>query len=74
MPELHDRSTSERLLDVHEAAELLRIKPRTLYKWSYKRKIPTIHLGRALRFRLSTLLELLDQLEEPAVTSNQHEG
>ncbi len=60
----------DRLLDVREAAALLGIKERTLYKWAYQRRIPTIRLGRALRFRLSTLTAMMDRLEEPAVPTN----
>jgi len=33
------------LLTVGEVAELLRIKPQTLYKWICERKIPSISLG-----------------------------
>jgi excisionase family DNA binding protein len=50
----------DRLLDVHEAAALLAVKPATLYQWAYQRRIPVVKLlGRALRFRLSDLEQLI---------------
>jgi excisionase family DNA binding protein len=58
----------ERLLDVHEAATLLRLQPRTLYKLANERRLPVVKLGRATRFRLSSLLELIAASERPAAT------
>jgi excisionase family DNA binding protein len=60
----------ERLLDVHEAATLLRLRPRTLYKLAYERRLPVVKLGRATRFRLSSLLELIAASERPADRPN----
>jgi excisionase family DNA binding protein len=58
----------DRLLDVREAAELLSMKVSTLYEWSYERRIPVVKLfGRALRFRLSTILKLIADSERPAL-------
>ena len=57
----------DRLLDVDEAAALLSLKPSTLYAWSYKRRIPVVKLGGALRFRLSTLQKLMQKAERPAL-------
>jgi len=56
----------ERLLDVHAAADVLSVAPRTLYKWAAKGRLPVVHLGRAVRFRESTLRELVRVNEEPA--------
>jgi excisionase family DNA binding protein len=57
----------DRLLDVHEAAAMLGLKPATLYRWAYERRLPRVKLlGGALRFRLSTLLKLIAESEEPA--------
>jgi excisionase family DNA binding protein len=58
---------SDRLLDVNEAAELLAVSPATLYTWASDRRIPTVKLGRALRFRLSTLRKLIAKSERPAL-------
>jgi len=58
----------QRLLDVREAATLLSLKPKTLYRWAYERRIPVVKLlGGALRFRLSTLLKLIADSEQPAL-------
>ena len=58
----------DRLLDVREAASMLGLKPSTLYQWAYERRIPVIKLmGRALRFRLSTIRKLIAESERPAL-------
>jgi excisionase family DNA binding protein len=61
-------SDDERLLDVREAATMLGLKPSTLYQWAYERRIPVVKLlGRALRFRLSTIRKLIAESERPAL-------
>lgn len=60
----------ERLLDVHETAAMLRLKPATLYQWAYERRIAVVKpsgLRGPLRFRLSTLLKLIEEWERPAI-------
>lgn len=60
----------DRLLDVHEAAGMLGLKPTTLYAWAYERRIAVVKPSGPrgpLRFRLSTLLALIDSWERPAV-------
>lgn len=47
----------DRLMDVDEAAALLRMKPGTLYSWASKRKVPFRKVGAALRFHRGELLE-----------------
>lgn len=66
----HDPSPSQPdcLLDVNEAAKLLSLKPATLYTWASDRRIPTVKLGGALRFRLSTLQKLIAKAERPALS------
>jgi excisionase family DNA binding protein len=56
---------SDRLLTVNEAAELLGVQPRTLYKWAYAHRIPVVKLGRLTRIRLSALMSLIDAGEQP---------
>ena len=59
----------DRLLDVHQAAELLGLKAPTLYAWAHQRKVPVVKPSGPrgpLRFRLSTLLKLLDKWEVQA--------
>jgi excisionase family DNA binding protein len=45
----------ERLLTPYEAAEFLRVKRSTLYTWAYRRVIPSVKVGGALRFSPSAL-------------------
>ena len=52
----------EPLLDVVEAAMLLRMHPRTLRVKARKRMIPAIQVGRRWRFRASTLNAWLERL------------
>ena len=59
----------DRLLDVREAASMLGLKPSTLYQWAYERRIPVVKLGRALRFRSSTIQKLINASERPAIRS-----
>lgn len=61
-------AAGDRLLTVDEAAQLLGLKRSTLYQWAYERRIPTVKLlGRALRFRLSTIEQLIAASERPAL-------
>jgi excisionase family DNA binding protein len=64
------RDVPDRLLDVKEAGALLGLKPSTLYQWAYERRIPVVKPSGPrgpLRFRLSTLLELIESWERPAL-------
>jgi excisionase family DNA binding protein len=65
-PQLSSRADHDRLLDVREAAVLLRLQPRTLYKLAYERRLPVVKVGRATRFRLSSLMRLITEWERPA--------
>jgi excisionase family DNA binding protein len=57
----------DRLLDVAQAAAILGLKsPRTLYKWAYAGRIPSVRIGRLLRFRHADLAHLIVQGERPA--------
>jgi len=67
----------DRLLDVNEAAEMLGLKPATLYQWAYERRIPVVKPSGPrgpLRFRLSTLQKLIAQWERPALRSLDGRG
>ena len=44
-------------LTLKEVAELLRVKPRTVYDWVSKNKIPFERKGGSLRFRLDRVTE-----------------
>ena len=45
----------EKLLTVEEAAELLRITPRTLKEWCRRGKVPCVKVGREWRLKASEL-------------------
>lgn len=68
----HTRSgpanASDRLLDVHEAAAMLGIRPGTLYQWAYQRRLPKVKLfgeRGPLRFRLSDIEHLIARSVQP---------
>jgi excisionase family DNA binding protein len=64
----------DRLLDVHEAATMLGLKPATIYQWAYERRIPVVKPNGPrgpLRFRLSTLQRLIEEWERPALRSSR---
>ena len=42
----------DRLLDVHEAAAFLAVKPATLYQWAYQRRIPAVDCAAVNRFTM----------------------
>ena len=55
-------SDFETLLDVAEAARLLRIHPKTLRNKARRGVIPGVQVGRLWRFRASALNEWLDEI------------
>ena len=71
---VHD---TERLLDVNEAAAILRVKAATLYQWAYQRRIPKVklfgHRG-ALRFRESDIRALITRSVRPALAATGGNG
>ncbi len=61
------KALPDRLLDVAEAAATLGLKSsRTLYKWAYAGRIPSVRIGRLLRIRRSDLERLIANGERPA--------
>ena len=71
-PQRSSRADHDRLLDVREAAVLLRLRPRTLYKLAYERRLPVVNVGRATRFRLSSLVQLIEGWSVPPVARSGH--
>ncbi|MGH9522126.1 MAG: helix-turn-helix domain-containing protein [Terriglobales bacterium] len=62
--------TSQEILTVEDAATLLRLEPEQIYQLTRARArcraskpIPVIHVGKFLRFRRSSLLQWLSELE-----------
>lgn len=51
------RDDPERLLDVGEAASLLHVRPKTLYAWVSRNKIPYRKLCSLVRFHRGELIE-----------------
>jgi excisionase family DNA binding protein len=61
---------SDRLLDVQEAAELLGLRPATLYGWIYRRRLPVVKLSGPrgpVRIRASDLTRLIERNTRPAL-------
>lgn len=50
---------SDSLLTVPEVAEYLRVKPRTVYQWVWRRRIPFLKAGSTVRFRRAEIDEWL---------------
>jgi len=53
----------ERLIGPREAADLLGVQLSTIYAWSYRRILPSLKVGSALRFRPSALEAWLKERE-----------
>jgi excisionase family DNA binding protein len=72
---LPDAVARYRLVTAEEAAELLGVELSTVRQWTYQRRLPVIHPGggRAARYRLSALLDLMDAWERPALASRPGE-
>jgi excisionase family DNA binding protein len=62
-------------VDAAAAAELLGVEVSTIRQWTYQRRLPVVHPGggRAARYRLSTLLELMAKWERPALAPGPSE-
>jgi predicted DNA-binding transcriptional regulator AlpA len=74
---VRDGAPAERLLNVHDAAAILAVKPETLYQWAYQRRIPVVklfgHRG-ALRFREADIRALITRSVRPALRSAAEPG
>ena len=71
-----EHPTADRLLDVHEAAAMLALKPTTLYQWAYERRIPIVKLSGPrgpLRFRLSDIEALIARSVRPPLRGGSHD-
>lgn len=58
---LDNRDIARRLLNVGEAAQYLGIEVDTVYKKSRLRELPSVKVGRALRFDVRALERYVDQ-------------
>ena len=57
------------LLTVVEAAGLLALKPATIRKWVFQRRIGSVRIGRAVRLKRSDVEALIRRGERPAITA-----
>jgi len=58
--------TTDRLLNVTEAASMLGLKPKTLYQLKNERRIPYCKpFGKSLRFKLSDLQKIIEESTTP---------
>ncbi len=54
------------MLTIHEAAELLGVKPATIRSWVFKReKLTVVRLGRAVRIPRSSIEQLIEECTIP---------
>lgn len=60
---------NEQLLTCSQLATLLNVRPSTIRKWTFQRRIPCVRLagGRAVRYRLSDLEKLIRAGVRPAL-------
>lgn len=54
------------LLNVQEAADQLGIKPATVRAWLLRRKLPCVHVGRAVRIPAEAITEFIERNTIPA--------
>jgi len=50
----------KRLLGVEEAAKYLGVQKSTIYSWAWRRKIPSVKLGRRLLFDREDLDQMIE--------------
>ena len=53
------------IITANEAAELLKVHVRTIYKMAQENKIPAVRLGGLWRFRRSELIKFIDSGKNP---------
>ncbi len=53
-------AASDRLLTVPELAEILRLHPGSVRRLALQGRIPSLHVGRSIRFRLSDVLSAME--------------
>jgi excisionase family DNA binding protein len=57
----------DQLLTVAEAAQLLALRPCTIRKWLYERRLPYVRLGRAVRLRKVDMERMVKENYSPVV-------
>lgn len=54
------------LISVKEAAALLGLKPATIRAWLYRRRLPCVHCGRAVRIPAAAIAQFIEANTIPA--------
>lgn len=60
LPAQQNAEPEKEFLSVNEVAEMLGLKPKTIYAWTHSRKIKFSKSGKVLRFKRSHILEYLE--------------
>jgi len=58
----------EKFIDIKELSDKLGVEVSTIYKWTHKRKIPFVHVGKLVRFSESDVMSWLRQRTVTPVT------
>ncbi len=58
------------ILTVEEVADLLRIKPSTVYAWAAQKKIPSVKMFGALKFEEEEIIKWFEACKQPAEEYN----
>lgn len=67
-----DRGTQmARLLTVDEVARLTGWRPATVRQKVWRRELPYVKLGRAVRFKEESILKIIEEAEVPALVRQQ---
>jgi excisionase family DNA binding protein len=51
----------DKLLNIRESAELLRLSPNTLRAWVFQKRMPFVRLGRRILFREKDLQAMVEK-------------
>ncbi len=55
------------LLNVEQFAEAVGLRPATVRQWVWRRKVPYVRVGRAIRFRPETAQQIIERGTIPAL-------
>ena len=65
-----DTQKLERLLRVEQVAEILLVKPITVYSWAEGGKLKALKIGRLLRFKESDIYDFIVNAGKKLTTNN----
>lgn len=68
---MHNLDSNHTLLTVEEAAQFLRIRPRTVFQYASRGKLRKVKIGKCLRFRKSDLESFIDECADPATAARE---